>query len=174
MREERWPLHYVVTATTRARRPGEVDGVDYHFVTAEEFERRRKAGMLLEWAEVYGNMYGVPREEVANSLAVGQDVIVKTDVQGARTIKKLASEAIFIFVAPASMAELVSRLDGRRTESAGDMDLRVKAAAQEMKCLPEFDYVVTNEEGKLEETLACIRAIIIAEESRVHPRCVRL
>jgi len=174
MREERWPLHFVVTATTRPRRPSEADGVDYHFLAAEEFERRRQAGMLLEWAQVYGNMYGIPREEVVENLAAGRDVIVKTDVQGARTIRKLAPEATFIFVAPASTAELASRLNGRRTESAGDMGMRVKAATEEMKCLPEFDYVVANEEGKLEETLARIRAIMVAEKSRVHPRRVRL
>ena len=166
------PWHFVVTATTRPRRESEVDGVDYIFLTSSSFNEMLARDELLEHAEVYGNMYGVPRQQARDALARGQDVIMKLDVQGAATVKRLAPEAVFIFLAPASMGELRSRLKGRHTELGTDLDLRIEAAQQEMQRLDLFDYCVVNRDQHLDEAVACVDAIIVAEHCRVPPRRV--
>lgn len=163
-----------VTATTRPQRPGEVEGVHYYFWGEAEFQRRRSQGELLEWAQVYGNFYGVPRAPVAQALAGGQDVLIKTDVQGAATIRALAPQAVAIFLAPSSLTELEERLRQRRSEAPFDLKLRLQTARQEMERLPEFDYVVVNTQGRLEAALAQVKAIITAERCRVRPQEVRL
>jgi guanylate kinase len=168
------PFHYVVTVTTRPIREGEVDGKHYFFVTREEYKRLLDSGQLLEHAEVYGHYYGVPRKEVIDPLRRGEDVIMKPDVQGASTIRKLEPEAVFIFLAPPSMPELALRLYSRKTEDHRELARRLKVARQEMHALSDFDYVVVNHQNRLDETVATIKAIIVAEKRKVHPRQIRL
>lgn len=174
MKESGRPLHYVVTATTRPKRPRERDDSDYHFVSKEEFEELIKQGELLEWANVYGNLYGVPKRQVQQALAQSRDVIVKVDVQGAATIKSILPQAVFIFLAPPSVAELERRLKERETESAEEFELRMKTARGEMNALSMFDYVVVNHQDQIELTMTQIDAIISAEKCRVKPRVIDL
>jgi len=170
LRGSRYPLEFIVTLTTRPRRPGEEDGYHYRFTTEADFKAMIEGGGLLEWASVYSNLYGVPKEPVRQALQAGKDVIIKVDVQGAATIKKLLPEAVFIFLATPSMEDLASRLRQRRTESPAELELRLKTAASEMEKLPLFDYMVLNREGELERAAADIEAIIGAEKRRVRPR----
>lgn len=159
-------MHFVVTATTRAQRERERDGVDYHFLSAERFQQMMERGELLERAQVYGNWYGVPRQEVEQALERGLDVMVKADVQGAATIKSLHPGAVLIFLAPPSMEDLERRLRVRKTESAIDLELRLKTARQEMERLEMFDYVVVNRQDEADEAVAHIEAILTAEKRR--------
>ena len=174
MRELGMPFHYVVTATTRAQRPGEINGVHYFFISKEEFERMLERGELLEHANVYGNYYGIPRSQVIEPLRRGEDVIMKPDVQGARHIRELEPQAVFIFMAPPSMEELALRLYYRKTEDRHELATRLKLARQEMQALGDFDYVVVNYRDRLDDTVKAIQAIIKAEKCRVHPRRLRL
>jgi guanylate kinase len=159
--------HYVVTVTTRAPRNGEVDGVDYHFVTREEFLRIRAARGFLEANEVHGNWYGSPRDQVRAALANGRDAILKIDVQGAQIVKEQVTEALLIFIIPPSLETLFSRLRSRATESADELDLRQRNAAIELARQDDYDHVVVNETGQAERTAERINAII-AEERRLH------
>lgn len=168
------PLYHAVTATTRPQRPRETEGIDYYFVTPARFREMIERQELLEWASVYGNWYGVPRRPVREALAAGKDVIVRVDVQGAATIKALAPEAVFIFLAPSSMEELKQRLRRRATENASDLELRLKTAEEEMARLPLFDYLVVNHQDRVGEAAAQIEAIITAEKCRVKQRLVEL
>ena len=165
-----FPMHYAVTATTRPRRKKETDGVDYHFVSKAEFENMIEKGELLEWANVYGNLYGVPRSELRQAMDKGKDVIVKVDVQGAATIKKTVPQAVFIFLAPPSMEDLNKRLEQRKTESSIDLEVRIKAAEKEMNSLSMFDYVVVNHKDGIGQAISQIESIITAEKCRVKPR----
>lgn len=169
-----FPFHFTVTMTTRRQRAMEVDGVDYQFVSKEFFESQIPCEYFLEWANVYGNLYGVPRDQVRAALAGGRNVLIKADVQGAATIKSLAPNAIFIFLAPPSMEDLVQRLRERKTETAADMARRIDTAREEMLRLPLFDYQVVNENDKLDLAVAHIGAIIVAEKCRLGvDRCAR-
>jgi guanylate kinase len=174
MKKKERSLHYAVTATTRPRRQGERDGYEYHFVPKSDFERMIKDDELLEWANVYGNLYGVPKKEVRQALARGRDIMVKVDVQGAANIKRVAPQAVFIFLAPPSLEELQERLKQRKTESGVDLELRMKAARKEMDSLSMFDYVVVNHKGGVAQAISHIEAIIAAEKCRVKPRRVEL
>jgi guanylate kinase len=174
MREIGFPFHFVVTATSRAMRPGERADYDYHFVTKECFEEMIANEELLEWAEVYGHYKGIPKSEIRQALASGRDVILRVDVQGAATIKRLAPEAVLIFVAPGSFDELSARLRWRRTEAPDDIERRLSLARREMEQVEYFDYVVINREDHLDDAVGQIRAIIVAEKQRVHPRRVML
>lgn len=174
MRELSFPFHFVVTATSRAIRPGEVDGYDYHFVSMERFEAMIHNEELIEWALVYGQYKGIPKFEVRQAMASGRDVVLRINVDGAATVRRIAPEAVFIFLAPASPAELRERLSLRRTESQAEIDLRLAVAASEMGQVDNFDYVVLNREGQLDEAVGQIRAIITAEKQRVFPRQVHL
>ena len=174
MREFGFPFHFVVTATSRPMRPGERAGYDYHFVAKERFEEMIGQEELLEWAEVYGHYKGIPKSEVRRGLDSGLDVILRIDVQGAATIKKLAPEAVFIFVAPGNFDELRSRLQWRRTESPDQMEQRLGLARREMEAVEQFDYVVLNREDHLDDAVGQIRAIIVAEKQRVNPRWISL
>ncbi len=174
MRALEVPFHYVVTVTTRAIRPDEKHGKHYFFVTREEYEEMLKKGELLEHAEVYGNYYGIPRSQVIEPLKRGIDVIMKPDVQGAATIRKLEPEAVFIFLAPPSMDELAIRLYHRKTEDRQELARRLAVARQEMEALKDFDYVVVNHHKRLDDTVEAIQAIIKAEKSRVHRRHIRM
>ncbi len=174
MRELAFPFHFVVTATSRPIRPGEIDGYDYHFVSVERFEQMIRDNELLEWAKVYGQYKGIPKSEVRQAMASGRDVLLRINVDGAATIKRLAPEAVFIFLAPASAEELRRRLTVRRTESPAEIERRLAMASQEMEQVQYFDYVVINREDRLDEAVGQIRAIIIAEKQRVFPRQVTL
>jgi guanylate kinase len=174
MKKLRRPFHYVVTATTRHRREGEKDGVDYHFVSEREFQRMITDGELLEWATVYGNCYGVPRAEIGQSLGRGLDVIVKVDVQGAATIKRTLPQALFIFLAPPSLEYLERRLRQRHSESDADLAVRLGEAEEEIRSVDLFDYVITSNEGRIDEVISQIETVVAAEKSRVNPRVVRL
>jgi len=174
MKELGRPFHYVVTATTRLQREGEKNGLDYYFLSQEEFQQMVDKGQLLEWAKVYGNYYGVPKDEISKALAKGTDVIVKVDAQGAATIKKILPQAIFIFLMPPSMEELELRLKQRRSESSIDLALRLERAKEEIKSLPLFDYVITSHQDRLDDIISQIDAIVTAEKCRVKPRIVEL
>ena len=174
MKKSDYPLKYITTVTTRAQRAKERDNVNYHFVPTTKFQEMIKNNELLEWASVYGNWYGVPRQPVKKALDSGQDVIVKVDIQGAATIKKILPEAVFIFVIPPSMEELVTRLKQRRTESPFDLALRIKTAEEEIKQLPLFDYIVVNKRGEIDRAVSEIKAIITAEKCRASPRKIAL
>lgn len=161
---------FAVTATTRPRRPGEIDGVHYIFMDMSDFEEARARGEFLEAAEVYGNYYGVPRDRVRRSLRAGKNVVVKVDVQGAASMRDVAPDGIFIFLAPPSMAELTARLRNRKTDDPEVLMRRLATASRELRRACEFDYVVFNERDRLDETLATIDAIITAENCRIaHP-----
>jgi len=174
MRELGFPFHFVVTATSRARRPSERDGYDYHFVSEDRFRDMIAGDELLEWAEVYGHYKGIPKSEIRQAHASGRDVILRIDVQGAATIRKLVPGAIFIFIAPASIDELRNRLRWRRTETDDEMERRLSVAMAEMEQVRNFDYVVVNREDKLDEAVGQIRSIIHAERLRVVPQKVTL
>jgi guanylate kinase len=174
IRELGYPFYYTVTYTTRAQREGEVHGVHYNFVSVAEFQELLRQNQFLEHAEVYGHSYGVPRREVHEALAAGQDVIIKADVQGARTLKSKIPQAIFVFLAPPSMQEQAERLRRRKTEDAAALAMRLRIAREEMRALSMFDYVVVNRTGRLQETVNEIMAIFAAEKCRVHPRQVTL
>jgi guanylate kinase len=135
-----------VSYTTRAPRPGEVDGLDYHFVSRDAFEALRDAGGFLEWFEVFGELKGTPRGPVEEQLAAAVDVLLEIDVQGALKVKREFPEAVLVFVKPPSPAELRRRLTGRGTESPADLDARLEAAAQEEARAGEFDVVVVNDD----------------------------
>ncbi len=174
MKELGYPFHFVVTATDRPPRPGEVHGVDYFFLSTEEFLRLEREGELLEHAVVYGEHKGVPKQQVRDAFASGKDVIMRVDVQGAATIRRLAPEAVLIFLTAESKDELVRRLRERGTETPEKLAERVGKIEWEMSRMQEFDYVVVNREGELDRTVAQIAAIVEAEHCRVHPRRVQL
>ncbi|MGC8779624.1 MAG: guanylate kinase [Anaerolineae bacterium] len=167
MKERRYPFHFVVTATTRPRRPDEVDGVDYHFVSTETFERMIAEGELLEYAVVYGQYKGIPKAAVRAALASGHDVIMRIDVQGAATVRRLVPEAVTIFLTAESEEALVQRLRRRRTESEEQLRQRIKTACEELRRVGEFKYRVVNRECALDATVDAILAIMQAEKCRV-------
>ncbi len=174
LKESGYSFEHIVTVTTRPQRTKERNDVDYHFVSSEKFQDMVSGGELLEWATVYGNWYGVPREPVKQALDRGQDVIVKADVQGAATIKKTVPEAILIFLIPPSGKELDIRLKQRHTESSFNLALRKKIADEEMKQLTLFDYVVVNKQGEVALAVSDVEAIIKAEKCRVNFRRIAL
>lgn len=174
MKERGLPFHFVVTATTRQPRPEERHGVDYLFVSHDEFARMIEQDELLEYAIVYNDYKGIPKRQVREALASNKDVIMRVDVQGAATIRKLSPEALLIFLTVEDEAELIRRLSMRKTETPEGLNLRIATARQEMKRIREFDYVVTNRDGQVDQTVDTILAIIHAEHHRVHPRKVSL
>ncbi len=174
MKESGYPAHYITTVTTRPKRAGERDNIDYHFVSTERFEAMISGNELLEWANVYGNWYGVSKQPVKQALDKGQDIIVKVDIQGAATIRRILSEAVLIFLMPPSMEDLITRLKQRHTESPFDLALRIKTAEEEIKQLPLFDYVVLNRWEEIDRAVSDIEAIITAEKCRVTPRQITL
>jgi guanylate kinase len=164
--------HYVVTCTTRARRPNEIDGVSYNFLSAGDFAALRDSGELLEASEVHGNWYGTPRAGVRRALAGGRHAILKIDVQGARVVKAAFPEALLIFVVPPSVETLVQHLKARRTESPEQLAIRQRDAARELARQDDYDYVVVNEEGMVDLTAQHIEEIIELEERRESRRPV--
>ncbi len=168
------PFHFVVTATTRPQRANEVNGQDYHFMSMAEFADMINRDELLEYAIVYGDYKGIPKHHVRDALASGHDVVMRIDVQGAATIRKLVPRAITIFMTAQNEEELVQRLQRRRSEAPGQLEIRIATARQELKRVHEFDYVVVNRESHLEETVQQILAIITAEKCRVNWQPVQL
>lgn len=157
-------LRLSISATTRPPRKGEVDGVDYFFLKEKEFKKMIEGGRLLEWAEVYGNYYGTPVDFVQAELDRGNDVILEIDTQGALQVKKKFPEAVLIFIAPPSRSELISRLESRGTDSAGEIQKRLSCTTVEMGLANRYDYIVINDD--IEQALGKINAIITAEKSR--------
>lgn len=170
MKDSGLTFYHAITMTTRPQRVGERNGVDYHFTTEGNFKDMIEQGELLEWAEVYGHRYGVPRQPVEQALARGEDVIVKVDVQGAKTIKERIPGAVLLFLTTSSREEQEERLKGRNTESAAEMELRIATFHDEMKSLSLFDYIVVNQQSQLDSAVSQIAAIITAERCRVIPR----
>jgi len=160
-------LHMVVTATSRGMRPGEVDGVDYFFVSTPEFEDMIDQGELIEHAVVYGEYKGIPKQQVREKLGTNTDVVLRLDVQGAATVRALIPGAVFIFLVAESEAVLGRRLATRQTESPDKLALRVRTAREETaRGVGEFDYVVVNAHGRLHETAEKLAAIIDVEKMR--------
>jgi len=168
------PFEFVVTATTRPPRQDEVHGVNYIFLTKDQFAEMIEKGELLEYAVVYEDFKGVPKEQVRKALASGRDVVMRLDVQGAKTVRQLAPESLLIFLTTQNEEELIHRLVSRRSEDSEGLKLRIATARQELKQIELFDYVVVNRENHLDETLDTILAIIKAEHARVHHKKVSL
>ena len=160
------PWRYIITATTRPKRPGERDGIDYIFMSPEEFRTLMTEDGFLECAEVYGAWYGVPRAQADEAMASGKDVIVKTDIQGARTLRSKAPDALLIFLAPPTMEELKRRLLERKSETEEALRRRIETAETEMERQDEFDYVVVNHNGRLDEAVEEIDRIIRQEKAK--------
>ncbi len=157
-------LKLSVSATTRAPRPGEIDGEDYFFLSREEFDDLVKNGEMLEHAEYVGNCYGTPKGPVERWLEDGQDVILEIDVQGGQQVKKIMPECVSIFILPPSMKELENRLRGRSTEMDAVVDARLQAAREEVRHAEEYDYVVIND--TVDKAVEDIKTIIAAEKHR--------
>ena len=174
IRELGYSQHIVVTATTRTIRPTEKDGVDYIFLDQDTFDKKVADNEFLEWAEVYGNCYGVPKDQVREAISSGQDVIIKADVQGAATIKKLNPYGVFVFLAPPSFQDLEKRLRVRKTEAQIDLERRLETARGEMQQLPLCVYVVVNADGALDDAVAALESIIQAERWRYPRRTLEL
>ena len=174
MKERGLPFHFVVTATTRPKRSNEVHERDYIFVSKDEFARMIDQNELIEYAIVYGDYKGIPKGQVRAALASGKDVLLRIDVQGAETIRKLAPEALLIFLTTETEEELVHRLETRKTETAEELKLRIATARKELQRIEAFDYVIRNNDFHLDSTVDAIRAIIEAEHHRVKPRQVTL
>ena len=174
MEQRGFPFHFVVTATDRPPRPTEVHGRDYYFYTTDEFEQMIAQGELLEHAWVYGQHKGIPKAHVREALASGQDVVMRLDVQGAATVKRLLPAAITVFLLCESEEELVGRLRARRTESEQALQGRLADARKEMAHISDFDYVVINRRDGLDATVDDVAAIIRAEHCRAIPRRVHL
>ncbi len=170
LREQGVNLHVVASVTTRAPRPGESEGKPYFFISQAEFDHMVANDELLEYANVHGNWYGQPLEQVKQHLQQGQDVLLKIDVQGAATVRKKVPGAIFIFLVPGSVEELVERLTNRHTETAEERQRRLEDARFELAQQQHYDYVIENRQGKLREAADCLLAIIKAEHCRTHLR----
>ena len=174
MKERKLPFHFVVTATTRPPRLNEVHGVDYFFVSHDEFAEMINQDELLEYAIVYNDYKGIPKQQVRQALESGKDVVMRIDVQGAATIRELCEDALMIFLTTQDEQEMVTRLSARKTETPEGLNLRIATARQELKRIVEFDYVVVNREDQLDDAVDTILAIIHSEHHRVVPRKVTL
>ena len=152
-----------VSSTTRAPRPGEVDGESYFFVSEAEFERQ-KQGELIEWAEVHGHFYGTPKAFVDGHLRAGRDVVLNIDVQGGASVRKAFPNAVLIFILPPSMAVLEERIRGRGTDDPEVIRVRLENARGEVRVAEQYDYVVVNDD--LEETVSALHAIVASERRR--------
>lgn len=158
-------LSYSISATTRAPRAGEVDGVNYFFMTREGFQEKIKAGGFLEWAEVYDNYYGTPIDYIKEVTQAGKDVMVEIDPQGAKQVKLKMPEAVLIFIMPPSFKELEKRIRGRATEEEAEIRKRLGSAINEIKTLSVYDYVIVNDD--LLEAINDLRSIINSEKCKV-------
>jgi guanylate kinase len=164
------PRRYVITATTRERRPNEIAGVSYHFLSMADYQRLRDGSGLLEASEVHGNWYGTPLDQVREALSSGQDAILKIDVNGARKVRAKVPDALLIFVVPPSLEELHARLAGRSTESPEEFERRRRDAEHELSRQGDYDHVVVNETDQIDRTAEAIDMIIAAEHERFPAR----
>ncbi|WP_181784090.1 guanylate kinase [Pseudonocardia pini] len=171
LRTELPDLHFSVSATTRAPREGEVEGIHYHFVSREEFDRLIRSDELLEWAEVHGGLQrsGTPREPVERELAAGHPVLVEVDLQGARSVKRAVPESVTVFVEPPSFEELARRLTDRGTETAAARERRLRTAVEEMAARSEFDVVVVNDEVQAVVD-RLVELLVAPMDNTAHPR----
>jgi guanylate kinase len=169
---DRIGFHFTVTATTRDPRPDEVDGINHHFVTVDDFVNLISADNLLEWAQVYGNYYGVPKQQVREALTNGNHVIIRVDVQGAKRLREIIPEALMIFIIPPSLDVLKSHLEKRGVDTETEMTQRLEAASEEISQASLFDFTVTNEEDRLDDTVNQVVGIIESESHRIPPRKV--
>ena len=174
MMERGMPFHFVVTATTREKREAEVHGKDYWFLSKDEFARMIEHNELNEYAIVYGDYKGIPKAQVREALESGKDVVMRLDVQGAETVRKLAPEALLIFITCESEDELERRLRERKTETADSLSLRIATARKELQRIEAFDYVIVNHDFHLDDTVNKVRSIIEAEHLKVQHRKVTL
>ncbi|KFK38091.1 hypothetical protein AALP_AA3G068200 [Arabis alpina] len=175
LREVRENLHFVVTATSRQMRHGEVEGKDYYFVSRDQFLSMVENDELLEYALVYGEYKGIPKKQIQEYMSKGEDIVLRVDIQGAQTLRKiLGNSAVFVFIVAESEIEMVERLIDRKTESQEELLVRVATAREEVRHLKSFDYVVVNAKGKLDDAVKSVESIIDAEKSRVHQRIVRI
>ncbi len=172
LKQQGMDFYVVPSVTTRAPRADESEGDPYHFVSQETFERLVSQNELLEYANVHGNWYGQPRKPIRDNLAAGRDVLLKIDVKGAATIRSKVPEAIFIFLIPGSLDELAQRLTERQTETEEELQRRLADARKELAEQHWYDYLITNRQGHLQEAVDCLRAVMLAEHCRVHPRTV--
>ena len=157
-------FYYSISATTRAPREGEQDGVNYHFITKEEFEQRIAQGGMLEYAQYCGNYYGTPKKEVEQMRDAGRDVILEIEVEGAMKVRALCPDAVFLFIAPPSVEELRRRLNKRGTEAAEVIEERVSQASRELSYANRYDYIIVN--GELEKAIQDFRTVVRAEKLR--------
>lgn len=162
---EETDIELSVSMTTRAPRNGEIEGVSYFFTDRDTFIEKVNAGGFLEYAEVYGNYYGTPKQLVIDKLKEGIDVVLEIDIQGAMKVRENYPDGIFIFILPPSMAELRKRITGRGTETEDAINLRLSKTLSEISYIDKYDYCVVN--GLLEEAVSRVKSIIVAEHSRV-------
>ncbi|KAH9298813.1 hypothetical protein KI387_030495 [Taxus chinensis] len=175
LQEVRKGIHFVVTATTRAMRPGEVDGKDYYFVSKDEFLSMIEKNELLEYALVYGDYKGIPKQQIRDFMSKGYDIVLRVDVQGAATLRSiLGNGALYVFLVAESEVSLVKRLMDRKTETKEKLVVRISTSRDEVRRMAEFDYAVVNAEGQLEKTVNLILSIIDAEKARVQQRMVNI
>ncbi len=158
-------IEFSVSMTTRKPREGEVHGESYYFVCQEEFQKTVDEGGFLEYAQVYGNYYGTPLKETIDRMAAGKDVLLDIDIQGALNVKKVYPQGVFIFILPPSMSELRKRITGRGTETPDSLKIRMSETLKEVSYVDKYDYCVVN--GELEEAVNRVKAILVAEHSRV-------
>ena len=167
-------INVIITVTTRSIRGGEIDGRDYIFVDQKDFERMKKANEFLEYANVYGNQYGVPKDQVKAALSRGQDALIKADVQGANTIMKLEPRVLSIFIMPESINDLEKRLTKRMTESKQALKVRLDTAITEINESGNFEFIVYNKEDRIEQTLYEIEKIIFEAKNASKKRVFNL
>ncbi|MDA1258927.1 MAG: guanylate kinase [Chloroflexi bacterium] len=170
MAELKYPFHFVITATTRAPRPGEVEGVNHYFVDRARFQELIDTNELLEHAEVYGNMYGVPKQQVRDALAAGQHVMIRVDVQGAARIRQLVADALLIFIMPPTLVSLQQRLEDRGVDAIEAITVRRSRAIDEINEATWFDHSVVNHDQRLDDAVRDVIGIIDREAERNPPR----
>jgi guanylate kinase len=161
------PVKRCVTTTTRDPRPGEREGIDYHFVTVSQFNASATEEGFLEYANVFGNWYGTPRQWVADQRAAGNDIVLKIDVQGALAVKERVPDALLIFFRPPSLEELERRLRARNTETEEQIARRLLDARNELAQMPHYDYCIVNDQ--VEQAVVDLRAVLRAEHCRIRP-----
>jgi len=174
LKEQGMDFHVVASVTTRTPRPGESEGNPYYFVNQETFHTMVAHDELLEYANVHGNWYGQPLQQIRENLQTGRDVLLKIDVQGGATIRKRVPGAIFIFLLPGSEDELVERLTNRQTETEDERQRRLADSRIELAQQGDYDYIIENRQGHLDQAVEKLRAVMLAEHCRSKPRYVHL
>lgn len=159
----------VVTYTSRSKRPGERDGFDYHFIKTEEFEKKIKQGFFLEWEKYLDHYYGTPKKKVKRALKSGKDVLLRVDVRGSKSVKKLLPQAVLIYTAAPSFAVMAKRLRHRKDDKE-TIKRKLQVATWEVEQFEGFDYLVVNEQGKLDQTIEIVKMILEAERRRVRKK----